>query len=69
VTGQLELWTPGREQEPCDTAPAPHPARWIHVSRVDPEEAALLDLYGEPVPRTTVTFHTPELCCDRAKYH
>lgn len=47
----------------------PDPARWIHVSHIDPEEAALLDLYGEAYPRTTVTFHTPELCCDRHQFH
>lgn len=69
MTVQPPLFLLGWEQEPCDSVPAPDPARWIHVSRIDPEEAAVLDLYGEPVPRTTVTFHTPELCCDRAKYH
>lgn len=76
MTGQLELFLPGWDIEPCDTAtPAPptqtppEPARWIHVSHIDPEEAALLDLYGETIPRTTVTVHTPELCCDRDKFH
>jgi hypothetical protein len=56
VTGQLELRSPD-------------PARWIHVSHVDPEEAAFLDLHGEPYPRPTVTVHTPELCCDRDQFH
>lgn len=69
MTGQLELWSPGWEVEPCDTTPSPDPACWIHVSHIDPEEADLLDLYGEPYPRTTVTIHTPELCCDRDKFH
>lgn len=72
----VQLFLPGWDIEPCDTATPspptqtpPEPARWIHVSNIDPEEAALLDLYGGTHPRTTVTFHTPELCCDRDKFH
>ncbi|MFD9256960.1 hypothetical protein [Streptomyces sp. NPDC059538] len=62
MTVQPPLWPDGWDVEPC-------PARWIYVSRIDPDEAAFLELHGEPVPRTTVTFHTPEFCCDRAEYH
>ncbi|MFD5419450.1 hypothetical protein ACFWJT_15675 [Streptomyces sp. NPDC127069] len=37
MTGQLELWTPGWEVEPCDTA--------------DPDEQAFLDLHARPRTR------------------
>ncbi|MFJ3200978.1 hypothetical protein [Streptomyces sp. NPDC086989] len=67
ATVQPPLFLPGWDIEPCDTTPAS--ARWIRVSRIDPEEAAFLELHGYPVPRTTITFHAPELCCDRDKFH
>lgn len=63
MTTQLALWEP----EPCDTGPAP--GRWIHISRVSDEERAFLDRHGEDIPRTTITIHTPELCCDRDRFH
>jgi hypothetical protein len=62
VTDQLELWGPGWDIEPCDTA-AP-----------DPDEQAFLDLHGPP-PRTprpyrnVTTHHHPEICCDRDRPH
>ncbi|GAA1778819.1 MULTISPECIES: hypothetical protein [Actinomycetes] len=37
MTGQLELWGPGWDIEPCDTSPAP-----------DPDEQAHLDLHARP---------------------
>jgi hypothetical protein len=38
VTGQLELWSPGWDIEPCDTA-AP-----------DPDEQAFTDLHARHIP-------------------
>lgn len=69
MTGHPDLWLPAEQVYTREPAPPPDSARWVHVSHVDPEEAALLDLYGETVPRTTVTFHHPRTCCDRDQYH
>ncbi|MFD8144747.1 hypothetical protein [Streptomyces sp. NPDC059708] len=34
MTGQLELWTPGWEAEPCDTAPPAHRPRTSAADRL-----------------------------------
>lgn len=61
MIGQLELWSPGWEVEPCGH------------SDPDPDGQAFTDLHGrQPQPRayrTTVTHHHPRTCCDRDQAH
>ncbi|WP_158717843.1 hypothetical protein [Streptomyces sp. NRRL F-2664] len=51
------------------TAEQPPTGHWTHVSRIDPDEAAFLDMHGFEIPRPTTTLHTPGICCDRDQLH